>query len=165
MDDLRRTDLAFKLLDNVQNLIKFADTKTVVLLVISGVTTTFVMTNFNDLFGLCVISKIVLVLFILSFLIFIWYSIKTISPQSDKHTTDSAKKLIYYGHIAKMEVSDFIDKYSNISDKEFLDDILYQVYENSKIASNKFNYYKTSLIAIGFQIYFFFFILTLKFIV
>jgi hypothetical protein len=65
MDDNRKTDLGFKLLDNVQNLIKFADTKINVLLVISGVTTTFILTNFQGLFDLCLLSKIGLGIFFL----------------------------------------------------------------------------------------------------
>lgn len=60
MDENKRIDAAFKLFDNVQNLIKFADTKINVLLVISGVTTTFVLTNFQTYFDLNCLSKIIL---------------------------------------------------------------------------------------------------------
>lgn len=165
MDDNRRTDLGFKLLDNVQNLIKFADTKINVLLVISGVTTTFILTNFQSLFELCLLSKIGLGLFFLSFIVFVILSLLTISPRSDKHTGNSVSKTIYFAHIAnRVEVKDFIDDYVKLDEKSFQADLLYQIYENSKIAYKKFSFYKNSLIALEFQLFFFFALLLLKFI-
>lgn len=165
MEDNRKTDLAFKLLENVQNLIKFADTKINVLLVISGVTTTFILTNFQGLYDLCVVSKIVLGLFFISFLIFVILSILTISPRADKHTGNSASKIIYFGHIAKrVEVKDFIDDYSKLNENSFQHDLLYQIFENSKIADKKFSFYKMSMTALKFQIGLFFILIILKFV-
>lgn len=83
MDDNKKIDTAFKLLDNVQSLIKFADTKINVLLVISGVTTTFILTNFQNLCELNCFSKIILGLFFLAFITFVILSILTISPRTD----------------------------------------------------------------------------------
>lgn len=166
MDDKRKTDIAFKLLDNVQNLIKFADTKINVLLIISGVSTTFILTNFQGLFGLCLISKIVLGQFFLSFLIFIVFSILTISPRKDNHTGNSVSKTIYFEHIAsRVEVKDFIDDYTNLDEKGLQSDLLYQVFENSKIANKKFKYYNNSLNALQVQLLLFFILLVIKFCV
>jgi hypothetical protein len=164
MDDNRKTDLAFKLLDNVQNLIKFADTKINVLLIISGVTTTFILTNFQSFFDLCLFSKIAFGLFIISFLIFIILSILTISPRKDKHTGNSVSKTIYFEHIAsRVEVKDFITDYTKLDESGFQSDLLYQVYENSKIADKKFKFYKKSLIALQTELLFFFVLVTIKF--
>lgn len=165
MDDNRKTDLGFKLLDNVQNLIKFADTKINVLLVISGVTTTFVLTNFQSFFDLCCLSRIVLGLFFLAFLVFIVLSILTIAPRSDKHTGKSVSKTIYFEHIAsRVEVKDFIDDYTKLDEKGFQSDLLYQVYENSKIADKKFKFYKRSMFVLQIQLLFFFALLAIKFL-
>lgn len=164
MDDNRKTDLAFKLLDNVQNLIKFADTKINVLLIISGVTTTFILTNFQGLFDLCLFSKIALGLFFISFLIFIILSILTISPRKDNHTGNSVSKTIYFEHIAsRVEVKDFINDYTKLDETGFQSDLLYQVFENSKIADKKFKFYKKSLIALQTQLLFFFVLVIIKF--
>lgn len=164
MDDNRKTDLLFKLLDNVQNLIKFADTKINVLLIISGVTTTFILTNFQELFVLCLISKITLGLFFVSFLVFIIFSILTISPRKDNHTGNSVSKTIYFEHIAsRVEVKDFINDYTKIDESGFQSDLLYQVFENSKIADKKFKCYKKSLISLQFQLLFFFILVAVKF--
>jgi hypothetical protein len=164
MDENKKIDTAFKLLDNVQNLIKFADTKINVLLVISGVTTTFILTNFQNLCDLNYVSKIVLGLFFLTFICFVILSLKTISPRTDKHTGNSPAKTIYFKHISKrIEVKDFIDDYNKLTTESCLTDILYQVYENSKIADKKFTFYNYSLTALRLQILFFFLLLGLKF--
>jgi hypothetical protein len=164
METSRKTDLAFKMLDNVQSLIKFADSKINVLLIISGVSTTFILANFSDIFGLCLVSKIALALFCLSFLVFIYFAIFTVSPRSDKHTGKSVSKTIYFKHIAeRVEVKDFIEDFNKLGEDTFLDDLLYQVFENSKIADKKFKSYGNSLIAIKFQIGFFLVLIALKF--
>jgi hypothetical protein len=165
MDDNKKIDTAFKLLDNVQNLIKFADTKINVLLVISGVTTTFILTNFQSLYDLNCYSKIILGLFFLAFICFVILSLLTISPRADKHTGNSPAKTIYFKHIAtRIEVKDFIDDYNKLTPESCLTDILYQVYENSKIADKKFVFYNRSLTALQVQIFFFFLLLGLKFL-
>lgn len=166
MDDNRKTDLAFKILDNVQNLIKFADTKINVLLVISGVTTTFILTNFQTLFDSCIASKICLGLFFLSFITFIIFSLFTIAPRKDKYTGKSAAKTIYFEHIAsRIEVKDFIEDYSKLDEPGFQSDLLYQIYENSKIATKKFTFYERSKIALIFQLMLFFSSLIIKFLI
>lgn len=165
MDDNRKIDTALKLLDNVQNLIKFADTKINVLLVVSGVTTTFVLTNFQNLCDLNLFSKIALGLFFLSFIVFVILALLTISPRADKHTGNSPAKTIYFKHISKrIEVKDFVDDYNKLTPESFLTDVLYQVYENSKIADKKFDFYNRSLVALQFQIFFFFALLAIKFL-
>jgi hypothetical protein len=164
MDENRKIDTAFKLLDNVQNLIKFADTKINVLLVISGVTTTFILTNFQSLCDLNFLTKLILGLFFLAFLFFIIFSLFTISPRSDKHSGNSASKTIYFKHISsRIEVKDFINDYNKLTLETCLTDILYQVYENSKIADKKFLFYNRSLIALQCQIFLFILLIGLKY--
>ena len=88
----------------------------------------------------------------------------TISPRSDKHTGNSVSKTLYFTHIAKrIEVKDFIDDYTKLDEKSFQSDLLYQVYENSKIADKKFSCYKWSLITLEIQFFFFFALLLIKF--
>ena len=164
MDEIRKTDLAFKLLDNVQSLIKFADTKINVLLVISGVTTTFVLANFQLLFCSCLCSKFLLLLFFIAFFVFVILSLITISPRSDQHTGKSVQKIIYFEHVAsRVEVKDFIEEYSKITEETFQSDLLYQVFENSKIADKKFKFYRRSLVAIQVQLFFFFLLIIVNY--
>jgi hypothetical protein len=164
MTEYRKTDLAFKLLDNVQNLIKFADTKINVLLLISGVNTSFILTNFQVLFDHCLISKIVLGLFFIAFFVFLIFSLLTIAPRKDKHTGNSVSKTIYFKHIAsRIEVKDFINDYTKLEEPDFQSDLLYQVFENSKIADSKFKFYKKSLLALQIQLLIFYILVIIKF--
>ncbi|MFN8776570.1 MAG: Pycsar system effector family protein [Flavobacteriales bacterium] len=164
MDENKKIDTAFKLLDNVQSLIKFADTKINVLLIISGVTTTFILTNFQDLCDLSGFSKFILGLFFLTFISFVILSILTISPRTDKHSGNSPAKTIYFKHISKrIEVKDFIDDFNKLTPKSLTTDLLYQVFENSKIADKKFTFYNNSLIALQVQIFFFLVLIGLKY--
>lgn len=165
MDDNKKIDTAFKLLDNVQNLIKFADTKINVLLVISGVTTTFILTNFQYLCDLNCFSKIALGLFFLAFISFVILSILTISPRTAKHTGSSPAKTIYFKHVStRVEVKDFVDDFNKLTPESCVTDILYQVYENSKIAEKKFDFYNKSLVALQIQVLLFFVLIALKFL-
>lgn len=164
MEDSKRIDIAFKLLDNVQNLIRFADTKINVLLIISGVTTTFILTNFQYWCGLNCFSRIVLGLFFLVFIGFVIFSILTISPRIAKHTGSSPAKVIYFKHIsAREEVKDFVDDFNKLTSENCVIDTLYQVYENSKIAEKKFDFYNKSLVALQIQVFLFFILIALKF--
>lgn len=164
MDDNKKIDSAFKLLDNVQNVIRFADTKINVLLVISGVTTTFIVTNFQSLYDASCFSKITLGLFFLTFICFVILSLLTIYPRTDNYSGNSPVKINYFNHIAnRVEAKDFVDDFNKLTDEGFLTDILYQVYENSRIASKKFGFYKKSLIVLQIQILFFFLLLILKY--
>ena len=165
MEENKKIDTAFKLLDNVQNLIKFADTKINVLLVISGVTTTFILANFQCLCDLNCFSKITLGLFFLTFISFVILSILTISPRTAKHTGNSPAKTIYFKHVSsRVEVNDFVDDFNKLTPESCVKDILYQVYENSKIAEKKFKFYNKSLVALQIQVFIFFILITLKFL-
>ncbi len=165
MDDNKKIDTAFKLLDNVQGLIKFADTKINVLLIISGVSTTFILTNFQSLCGLNCFSKITLGLFFLVFITFVALSILTISPRSDKHTGNSPAKVIYFKHVsARVEVKDFVEDFNKLTPESCITDILYQIYENSKIAEKKFSYYSKSLLILQIQVVLFFLLIATKFL-
>ena len=164
MEENQKIEIAFKLLQNVQDLIKFADNKINVLLLISGVTTTFVLSNFHDLYSLNCLSKIILGLFFLVFFIFVVFSLKTISPRSDKHSGNTPAKTIYFKHISKrIEVKDFIDDFNNLTTESCLTDILYQIFENSKIADKKFKFYSKSLIVLQLLIAVFILLIILKF--
>lgn len=165
MEETRKTDLAFKLLDNNQNLIKFADSKINVLLIVSGVSTTFVITNFQSLIEIGTYGIVGLIIFFLFFVAFVIASLFTISARKALTTGASAPKTIYFEHIAKrVEVKDFIDDYKKITEDSFLTDILYQVYETSKIACRKFYFYKLSKYLIQAQILMFMLLLALKFL-
>lgn len=158
----RKINLALKFNENIQNLIRFADSKISILSFISGIATSFVITNFQQMFGLSLFSKIILVSFFVCFFLFVFFSLKTISPRTEQHSDKLDSGIMYFGHISKYKVDDFVAEYENISDENFLTQVLYQVYENAQIAEVKFKNYKKGLITLQFQIFFFFILLMMN---
>ena len=162
-DTYRKTDIALKLYESTQTLIRFADTKINLLSVINGIATSFVITNFQQLFSINIISKLVIILFFITFILFVYYLLNTILPRSEKGFGKSGSQIVFFGHIAARESADeFIKDFNNTDSETFLDDLLQQMYTSAKIATVKFNNYKKSLITLQFQIFFFFILLGLK---
>lgn len=162
-DTYRKTDIALKLYESTQTLIRFADTKINLLSVINGIATSFVITNFQQLFSINIISKLVIILFFITFILFVYYLLNTILPRSEKGLSKSGSQIVFFGHIAaRNSADDFIKDFNNTDSETFLDDLLQQMYTSAKIATVKFNNYKKSLITLQFQIFFFFILLGLK---
>jgi hypothetical protein len=105
----------------------------------------------------------ILFLFFLAFVVFVYFPLHTISPRGDKHSENLNFGIIYFGHISKRKnVEEFISDYHKLSDDDFLNQILHQIYENSKIAETKFKNYKKGLVTLQVQIFIFFILLGLK---
>ena len=56
-----------------------------------------------------------------------------------------------------------MNDYTKLDESGFQSDLLYQVFENSKIADKKFKCYKKSLISLQFQLLFFFVLVAVKY--
>jgi len=54
--------------------------------------------------------------------------------------------LIFFKTIAHIKVDEFIKKFKEISEKDYLDDILFQIHINAEILAKKYLYFKISLI-------------------
>lgn len=162
-DTYRRTDLALKLYESTQNLIRFADTKINTLSFINGIVASFVLTNFQILFEISMFSKVILILFFLTFIVFVFFVLKIILPRNNTKSETIGTQIVFFGHISNRDsAKDFINQFNNTTSEEFLDDLLQQIYESSKIASVKFLNYKKCLITLQFQIFLFFILLGLK---
>lgn len=163
VDTFRKTDLALKLYESTQNLIRFADTKINILSFINGIATSFVITNFQQLYTISIFSKLTLILFFIVFIIFVYFLLNTILPRGVKNLGKAGSQVIFFGHIAgRKSPEEFIKDFNNTDSDQFLDDLLQQIYESSKIATTKFGNYKKSLITLQVQIFLFFILLGLK---
>ena len=162
-DTYRRTDIALKLYESTQTLIRFADTKINVLSVINGIATSFVITNFQQLFSISIFSRIILIFFFITFVVFVYYLLNTILPRSDKSHIAACSQIVFFGHIAnRSSAQEFIKDFNNTDSETFLDDLLEQMYASAKIAAIKFSNYKKSLITLQVQIFLFFILLGLR---
>ncbi|MBK9330920.1 MAG: hypothetical protein IPM96_00615 [Ignavibacteria bacterium] len=162
-DTYRKTDLALKLYESTQNIIRFADTKINVLSVINGIATSFVITNFQQIYEISILSKILMLLFFITFIIFVYFLLNTILPRANKESESIGSKVIFFSHISgKPDAKSFVNDFNSASSEGFLEDLLHQIYESAKIATTKFNYYRKSLFTLQFQIFLFFIIVGLK---
>ena len=162
-DTYRKTDLALKLYESTQNLIKFADTKINLLSFVNGIATSFVITNFQQLFSISIFSKVILFMYFITFVTFVYFLLNTILPRSSKTSEIIGHQLVFFGHVSKRSnAKEFIDAFNDTTSEEFLDDLLQQFYESSKIAAKKFENYRKGLYTLQFQILMFFILLGLK---
>lgn len=60
-------------------------------------------------------------------------------------TESQNSSLIYFGTIAPLKINNYKEKFLEVSENEYLDDLLSQVYINSIILSKKFDNLKSSL--------------------
>lgn len=163
MDIFRKTDVALKLYESIQNIIRFADTKINVLSVINGIATSYILTNFQQVYSLSFFSKLMLLLYFMTFIVFIYFLLNTILPRIKSSPSKKLSQAVYFGHISNRNtVNDFISDFRKMTDEEFFDDLLTQIYESSKIATTKFSYYKKGLITLQLQFSIFFILLALK---
>jgi hypothetical protein len=122
-----------------------------------------VITNFQQLYSISIFSKFIIVIFFLTFILFVYYLLNTILPRSDKNTGIVGSQIVFFGHIAaRKNAEEFIKDFNSTDSETFLDDPLQQMYASAKIASVKFNNYKKALITLQFQIFLFFILLGLK---
>lgn len=149
----KKIEHAWKLFLNNQEMIRFSDSKLRFLAVISGVLTSFVLVNLTSLAGDFWYGIFSVIIFCLSFLLFVIFALLSSFPRFASKTGNKIPKLIYYKHISdRIEPNEYITDFLNTSDEDHLKDILYQVYEVSGIASKKFKHYHNAWYALGIQI-------------
>ena len=139
-----RTENTWKIFNNQQDLIRLFDTKVNVLLVISGITTSFLLVNLKDVLVTGIAGKIMFVLFVLFFACFVIFALLTIFPRKPSKSGNSIPKLIYFKDIAsRVEAKDYVEDFENTSDKQLQNDLYYQIFELASIVKLKSaNYYK-----------------------
>lgn len=62
------------------------------------------------------------------------------------------KSLLFFGTISKLEFREFTRQFKGASDRDYLDDLLYQIYINSSVLCRKFKYLKYSFFCLGASI-------------
>ena len=139
-----RTENTWKIFNNQQDLIRLFDTKVNVLLVISGITTSFLLVNLKEIIETGTFGKILFGLFVVFFALFVVFALLTIFPRKPTKSGRSIPKLIYFKDIAsRVEAIDYVEDFEKTTDKELQNDLYYQIYELASIVKLKSeNYYK-----------------------
>lgn len=136
---------------NIQELIRFIDQKAGALLVIYGFIFTATIEFAKDLKfidpfllknGWDTFQSILLFangLFLLAILIYQVYFIlfEVIKPRHAENYTQDEVSVLYFKHISKGSKEEFVSKYENISDSDIKIEMLKQIYEISRIMSQK----------------------------
>lgn len=153
MDKLQFAIEDFK---NIQELIKFVDQKSGVLLVVYGfLLTTFVeitknLTFINPFKLTSILSKILSIFCFLGGSSFIIVSViqiyiilfKIIQPKSASNYNNCDVCLYYFDHIATQTKQTFITRFGTLTDiNKMTKEVLSQIYEVSKILKNKQKYF------------------------
>ena len=145
-------EFAWKIYLNTQDMIKIADRKISVLLVISGVMTTFIFTNANNIKSIGIYGNLAFSLFVVFFLVFLAFGLLTLYARKDTKTGDNAPKTIYFGQISeRKEPYEYYKSLSEMDSAQRLLDLSYQIYEVSIIAGVKYRNCKRAWIALFFQ--------------
>lgn len=91
------------------------------------------------------ISLILKFMFFLT-LILLGFSLIEILLGSFPRTASPNKSLIFFGTIAKMDQDYFKKAFKNLSDEDYIDDILSQCHRNSQILSVKFLHFRIAVL-------------------
>jgi hypothetical protein len=146
-------DLAWKILLNTQEMVKFADQKINVLLVIGTllISTTLAVSDIyihkNSFLDFCFWAIIIVSV------VFFIFSLISLFSRNDEKTGKDIPKLIHFGQIIRFkEAREYQEAFVKMSDKEAITDICYQIYEVSCIANTKYFFYKLAWISLLIQL-------------
>lgn len=151
---------AWDIYNNNQNMIQFADKKVSVLLLINTIiTSTLFNAFFKQLNGNNKITFLFLTYAIcLGF--FIFFCGGVFFPRPAKFSGEDVPKLIYFNHISKRKnPNEYYKDFLNTNIVKLLEDLIYQIYETSKIANAKYRYLYGAFISLVSQFIIFFLIL------
>ena len=150
--DFDHFDAAWRTYLNVQDMVKYADQKVQVLLLLSTIICAFVLTNLKDLAGHSTVARIGVVLFLLATAAFFLLALVALVARRDTKTGTTVPRLIYFRHIAeRTEAVEYCRAFRDANGAAFLDDVCYQISELGHIASAKFSYYRRAWWALGTQ--------------
>ena len=155
-DTIELLEYGWRIYLNTQEMIKFADQKVNVLLVISGVMSSFVFNNIKNINEGDNWGYVLLFLFIISLIIFLIFGLLSIFSRKATKTGQRVPKLIYFGHIAQREEAiEYYESFKRVSSDDLFRDLCYQIYEVGVIAALKHSHYKGAWFSIGAQAVFF----------
>ena len=152
---MKKNEFSIQNFLNIQEIIRMIDQKSNVLLVIYGIVLSLFVsvieeTSFVNLnaFDYILLKSKAILLFIFAIVIIVLLNIqvyillfKVLKPRTANHYENGSNSLFYYKHISEMKKEDFIKAMSNVSEFDLDKAVQEQIYEISKIASEKQKHY------------------------
>lgn len=129
----------------LQSSIQFADYKINLLFVIAGILLSIVIDSTDDFSTSSLGYKSCFVLFLIVMVPFLYYSILTVAAHTRSKPDVKSKKLYFFGEIASMPTSEYINTFRACTRQEHYDELLLQIHNLSNIALGKFKNYGKAL--------------------
>jgi hypothetical protein len=150
-----RLDQAWRILNLNQELIRSADQKIYLLIVMSTLLVTYVSTNLDKIMRQGMIEKVGLVLFLIAGAAFFYFALSTLLARARKSSSASPQmpNLIFFGDIAQRSApDDYAASFHRATLGEVLDDVCHQIHQVANIANNKYRAYRRAWLALLIEV-------------
>ena len=157
MKEIDIQEYSWRALENINGFITHAETKATLILGAYGVGLALLIDNFSSIRLTIIHYSVIFALFaicVLSSIISVFYAIKCIFPRLK--STNSGKSKLYFKCIANnYEEEDFIKEYYECIEEreEAIKEIANQIWNNAKIADDKFRDINNSVISFGVSVF------------
>lgn len=144
-----RLDQAWRVLNLNQDLIRAADQKIYLLIVMSTLLVSYVAANIDKISRIGPLQFGLLAVFILACGTFYFFALSTLFPRKNDFAADANVGMIFFGDIARrIKPEDYVAELSTITMARLFDDLARQIYLVSKVATNKYKAYSRAWQAI-----------------
>lgn len=149
-----RLDQVWRILNLNQELIRSADQKSYLLIVMSTLLVTYISTNLPRLMGMGMSVKLSLILFIFAAAMFYYFALSTLLARNRGKAAPSTQtgqipNLIFFGDIAqRAQPADYAACFHRADLHEVLDDVCHQIHQVAHIATRKYRAYHRAWIAL-----------------
>ncbi|MCY7387672.1 MAG: DUF5706 domain-containing protein [Burkholderiales bacterium] len=137
-----RLDQAWRILNLNQDLIRSADQKIYLLIVMSTLLVSYVAFNIEKISRIGPLQYGLLAVFILACGAFYFYALSTLFPRRNHITAPENVGLIFFGDIARrLRPEDYVEDINAIPLTRLFDDLSRQIYLVAQVATNKYKAY------------------------
>ena len=134
-----RLDQAWRILNLNQDLIRSADQKIYLLIVMSTLLVSYVAANIEKIGRIGPLQYGLLAVFILVSGVFYFFALSTLFPRKNNTPTRENSSMIFFGDIAtRTGAEHYIQDISDIPLDHLFDDLARQIYLVSRVATNKY---------------------------
>lgn len=137
-----RLDQAWRILNLNQDLIRSADQKIYLLIVMSILLVSYVAANIEKISRIGPLQYGLLAVFILACGAFYFFALSTLFPRKNQVAAQENVGLIFFGDVARrLTVENYIEDIGNVPLARLFDDLARQIYLVSQVATNKYRAY------------------------
>jgi hypothetical protein len=148
-----RTEFAWKVFNQNQDLIRATDQKTYTLIVMSTLLISAASANIERFVDTPAAREVILGVLVVTCVFFFINALSTLFARTTSFRPSEATSLIYFAHIAARKTSDhYCQDFSTAARETLLNDLLVQISAISLILEDKLNHYRRSWIAAALEL-------------